>query len=207
MSITQLETPTRIGPEHNGMMMTVEEYDSIEEWDPFYSYELVHGVLIVMPPPGPGERSPNDKLGRIILNFQADHPNGDVVDETLPEQEIATTAGRRRTDRVIWLGLGRAPITGVARESDVPKVAIELVSQSSRDRRRDYVEKREEYADAGVEEYWVIDRYRRKMTVFRGRDEELVLGEGETYRPEIMPGFELPLDYLLAAADRYRNVE
>ena len=55
----------------------------------------------------------------------------------------------------------------------------------------------------GVQQYWVIDRYRRTMSVFRGSGLEQVFKEGETYRTPLMPGFELPLDRLLARADRY----
>jgi Uma2 family endonuclease len=68
--------------------MTAAEYDAIQEWEEGYRYELVNGVLIVTPPPGAGERSPNDDLGYLIRNYQETHPQGSVVDETLPEQEI-----------------------------------------------------------------------------------------------------------------------
>lgn len=200
MSIAEpLSAPTRVGPRANGMLMTPEEYDSIEAWEEGYRYELVHGVLIVSPPAGAGERGPNDDLGHIINDYQRHHPNGPVVDDTLPEQEIKTPTNRRRADRAIWVGLGRDPIP----EVDVPTIAVEFVSESNRDRRRDYDEKLDEYAAAGVQEYWVIDRFRRMMTVFRGTGPELVVKEGETYCTPLLPGFELPLDRILKRADRY----
>jgi Uma2 family endonuclease len=80
---------------------------------------------------------------------------------------------------------------------------VEFVSRSRRDIRRNYVQKREEYLEAGVQEYWVIDRFRRRMSVFRPGAEPLELAETETYRPPLMPGFELPLPKLFAAADRF----
>lgn len=203
MSSANIPAPTRIGPECNGMHMLPDEYDDVQDWHESYRYELVNGVLIVTPPAGAGERSPNDDLGHFIRTYQETDPNGHMVDDTLPEQEIKTGDNRRRADRGIWIGLGRQPDP----INDVPTIAIEFVSQSSRDRHRDYVEKRREYGEAGVKEYWVIDRFRREMTVFRGTNEELVVPQDETYTTDLLPGFELPLARLLQAADRYRDAE
>ena len=203
MSIADIPAPTRIGPECNGMHVLPNEYDAVRDWDDGYRYELVNGVLIVTPPAGAGERSPNDDLGYFIRTYQESDPNGHIIDDTLPEQEIKTGDNRRRADRAIWIGLGRQPDPN----NDVPTIAVEFVSQSSRDRHRDYVEKRREYAKAGVLEYWIIDRFRREMTVFRGTDEELVVPEDQTYTTDLLPGFELPLGRLLRMADRYRDAD
>lgn len=196
--------PTRVGPESNGMLMTPEEYDAIEEWDEFYRYELIHGVLIVLPPAGLVERSPNDELGYLLRLYRDTHPSGKVVDVTAPEQEIVIGPDRRRADRAIWVGLGRSAIT----LEDVPTIAVEFVSNTSRDRHRDYVVKRQEYSDAGVREYWIIDRFRRTMTVFRsakegGVEKEIVVAEKDEYETPLMPGFKLPLAKLLASADQF----
>ena len=203
MSIADIPAPTRIGPECNGMQLLPVEYDAVRDWDERHRYELVNGVLIVTPPAGAGERSPNDDLGYILRTYQESDPNGHVIDDTLPEQEIKTGENRRRADRAIWIGLGRQPDP----VNDVPTIAVEFVSRSSRDRHRDYVEKRREYAEAGVREYWVIDRFRREMTIFRGTDEELVIAEDETYTTDLLPGFELSLGRLLQMADRYRDAD
>ncbi len=41
---TQSIAPPRIGLESNGMLMTAEEFDAIEDYVYNYTYELVHGV-------------------------------------------------------------------------------------------------------------------------------------------------------------------
>jgi hypothetical protein len=91
---------------------------------------------------------------------------------------------------------------------DVPAVVVEFVSGGRRDMVRDYERKRDEYLDAGVVEYWIIDRFRRMMTVYRagvcGPTVEHVL-EASTYRTALMPGFELPLARLLARADAWKK--
>src|SRR5207253_8657772 len=93
---------------------------------------------------------------------------------------------------------------------DQPAIAIEFVSASTRDFQRDYIDKRDEYLRAGVREYWIIDRFRRRMTVVRGGADpvtESVITEQEMYTTSLLPGFELPLAPLLAVADVLEEAE
>jgi Uma2 family endonuclease len=200
-----IEAPANVYlcPELAGTLMTPEEFDDVEEYDDEYNYELVHGVLVVVPIPKEGEVGPNEELGRWLRNYQADHPQGQVLDDTLPERFVRTRTSRRRADRLIWAGLGRVPNFA----DDVPTIAVEFPSHAKRDRRRDYEDKRQEYMEIGISEYWIIDRFRRAMTVVRqtpAGPQELVVSEGETYTTPLLPGFELPLARLLAVADRYK---
>jgi Uma2 family endonuclease len=198
MSVAEIRTPVRIGPRCNGMEMTPEEFDAHDDWVRGYRYELVHGVLIVNPPADVSERKPNDELGYWLLSYRDTHPQGTALDDTVSEHTIPTSAGRRRVDRVIWVGLGRTPDY----DRDLPAIAIEFVSNWRRDRRRDFETKREEYREDGVEEYWVIDRFQRDMTVFRATGRTRVVKEGDVYTTSLLPGFELPLKKLLEIADR-----
>jgi len=193
---------TRIGPRAAGRLMTPEEFDATPEsaWDDRYRYELIRGVLVVTPPPGAAERSPNDELGFLLRLYRETHPQGSALDETLPEQTIATATDRRRCDRAIWAGLGRKPDL----ENDLPTIAVEFVSASRRDHRRDYEEKLREYLAVGVSEYWIIDRFSRTMTVYRSHEGEpaaSIVRETESYQTESLPGFLLPIARLLAKAD------
>jgi Uma2 family endonuclease len=204
MSPNAIDTnaPPVLGPESAGMLMSPEEFDAVTEYDDGVRYELIRGVLVVTPIPSEAEASPNDELGAMLRQHRREHPQGAALDETLPERYVGTSTGRRRADRVIWVGLGRRPDPAV----DIPAIAVEFVSASRRDRRRDYEEKRREYREAGVIEYWIIDRFRRIMTVYRDRPEgpgEVVVQEHESYRTPLLPGFELPLARLLSAADRW----
>lgn len=188
-----------LGLDDNGRSMTPDEFDAAEDFDDAYRYELIRGVLIVSPMAGPGETSPNDALGFLLRAYQRFHPEGRCLDETLPEFYVRTKDSRRRADRVVWIGLGRAPRAKV----DVPTIVVEFVARSHRDRQRDYVEKRAEYAAIGVNEYWVLDRFDRKMTVFRLDGSVEVHSPDNIYRTLLMPGLELPLNELFSAADRF----
>ncbi len=46
----------KLTPEMAGMRMSPEEFDAVEEWDEDYNYELVEGVLVVVPARGEPER-------------------------------------------------------------------------------------------------------------------------------------------------------
>lgn len=203
MSPTDVLSPPAIGPASAGLLMTTEEFDAITEYDDLYSYELIHGVLVVNPIPSEQEAEPNELLGFFLNLYREQHPQGAALDLTLQERYIRLPHSRRKADRVIWAGLGRRPNPKV----DVPAITIEFVSAGKRNWRRDYVEKRREYLGLGVSEYWIIDRFQRIMTVYRAGAAETVIPEGETYRTPLLPGFELPLARLLAAADAWQDSE
>jgi Uma2 family endonuclease len=188
--------------------MSGEEFDAIhhEDVDPRFVYELARGVLIVNPIPLAGERGPNGLIEFLLRLYQYQHPEGSALDGTLFEEYIYLTPDdRRRCDRAIWCGLGRAPHP----ERDTPSIVIEIVSGRKRDRDRDYQIKRQEYLDHGIQEYWVIDRFARTMTVFHRpphEPAEEVVPESGTYRTLLLPGFELPLSRVFLEADRWGSV-
>src|SRR5208283_4738811 len=151
-----------------------------------------------------GEGGPNDILGHLLWSYQETSPHGKALNLTAPERTVPGTPNRRRYDRAVWVGLGRLPDV----DHDVPAIVIEFVSARKRDALRDYEEKRDEYLAAGVREYWIIDRFRRIMTVYRkgltGPTYDIVT-EAQTYETGLLPGFVLPLSRLFATADELRR--
>jgi Uma2 family endonuclease len=90
------------------------------------------------------------------------------------------------------------------RRRDVPSIAVEFVSAGKRNRQRDYVDKRQEYMEVGIREYWIFDRFQRTLTVVKNRPggpQEQVSTEKQTYRASLLPGLIVPVGKLLAAAD------
>jgi Uma2 family endonuclease len=206
MSTSRLRKVKRpkLGRSSNGMLMTPEEFDAVTDVDDRYRYELIHGVLIVSRLPSIGERDPNEELGYLLRLYRDTLTQDSTLDATVSEGYVYLVDSRRRADRVIWIGLGRVPDP----EKDVPTIAVEFVSKSTRDRVRDYEEKRRDYLAVGVSEYWVIDRFRRTMTVFRqppAEPAEQVFDAAATYRTPLLPGFELPLSKLFARSDYWKR--
>ncbi len=202
MSTPEVESTLRLDGASNGMLLTPEEFDAVVDYDEAYTYELIRGVVIVNPIPSEAESDPNEELGHLLREYGESHP-GATLDKTLSERYVRTADSRRRADRVIWAGLGRLPDP----RRDAPTIAVEFVSRRKRDKRRDYGEKRREYLAVGVGEYWIIDRFRRTMTVYRAGERETVVPENGTYRTDLLPGFELELARLFAVADEWRDEE
>jgi len=193
-------SPARVrcfGPDSAGTLMTPREFDRAD-FAEGWRYELIHGVLVVTPIPPEEVRDPNGELSYWLRLYQEKHPLGTALDGTIYEQTVKTRANRRRADRVIWTGLGRRP-----RRNDVPSIVIEFVSEGKRGRERDYKEKRDEYLELGVKEYWIIDRFKRTMTVYSSGARTRVVRANQIYTTPLLPGFELPLGRLLAIADRW----
>lgn len=191
-----------LGLESAGILLTPEEFDAIEDYDENYRYELIHGVLVVSPIPLAQETGPNELLGRLLLNHQEDHSQGKELDDTLPQQYVRTRTSRRIADRLMWTGLGRLPNL----KRDPASIAVEFVSAGRRNRKRDYTDKRKEYGEAGIQEYWIFDRFQRTLTVIRysGRGQQVrVIPEKEIYESPLLPGFVVPVGKVLAVADRW----
>jgi Uma2 family endonuclease len=84
------------------------------------------------------------------------------------------------------------------------QLAVEIVSPGKRNRDRDLEEKREEYAEARVPEYWIVDEEERRVTVLvLDGDRYRVHGEfasGTTATSVLLPEFAIDVTDLFDAA-------
>ena len=82
---------------------------------------------------------------------------------------------------------------------------MEIVSESKDDRERDVVEKRKDYAQAGIPEYWIVDPETETITVLTllaGQTEYAVHGEfkpGRTATSKLLDGFAVDVAACFAA--------
>src|SRR5947209_17786203 len=77
-----------LGLDWAGALLTPDEFDAIDDYDENFCYELVHGVLVVTPIPLAEETDPNEELGRWLRNYKEQHPEGKILDATLPQQYV-----------------------------------------------------------------------------------------------------------------------
>jgi len=146
-------------------------------------YELVDGELFLMPPATARHSDIieflTDCFKAIIRTYSLDIrvKAGDVGVQTginssrIPD--ISLIKGE------VWRNLPR-DTSAVVR---VPLLlAVEVVSPGNEQIERDYVEKVAEYADAGINEYWIVDPLEQKITV-------LVLEQG-SYSKNVFSGDE-----------------
>lgn len=72
-------------------------------------------------------------------------------------------------------------------------LVMEVVSGGKEDRKRDLVDKRREYARAGIPEYWIVDPQEEKCTVLRLAGRRYVahgtFARGEVASSHLLPGF------------------
>jgi Uma2 family endonuclease len=66
-----------------------------------------------------------------------------------------------------------------------PLLVVEVLSPTTR--RRDLVNKREYYLDAGVGEYWLVDGERREIRVIRRGHDDVMARESLVWRPAAEP--------------------
>ncbi|WP_369822145.1 Uma2 family endonuclease [Saccharomonospora sp. CUA-673] len=138
-------------------LLTIDEYLALGETEPGYS-ELIGGRLLMSPSPAPGH---NKASFRLLAQLEPQLPpdldgvqDVDVDLELVPPDEPGyarrpdiVVADRAAFERVNEHG-------GMLRASEVALV-VEIVSPGSK--RIDNVDKRGEYADAGIPAYWIVD--------------------------------------------------
>lgn len=121
------------------------------------------------------------------------------------ETKLAVAPARgRKPDLCVYLPGRRPPARALVKVP--PDIAVEIVSPTPRDVRRDRVEKMDEYAAFGIRHYWVVDPERRAVEIFalaRGRyARALAATTGVIEQVPGCPGMRLDLDAMWAAAAR-----
>lgn len=161
--------------------------------------ELSRGCLIFPPMP---TMTHQGIVGHLLTALH-DHVRvygGDVLPLPLP---VRLGDGEYREPDVIYL----SPERRAAIRGDYPEGAdlvMEVVMGDAGDRERDYVEKREAYAQAGIPEYWIVDPDEGVIIVLRLEGDAYTehgrFGAGQTATSHLLPGFSMPVDEVWAAA-------
>lgn len=173
--------------------MTIEEYLSADLPEG-HRYELVGGVVMMSPIPDPAHDLVVAALNAHFVLYCARRPG--IVEHI--SQRCGVTIPTCRTVREPDLGVyspdaspGRS---GRTWRNATPMLVVEVISPGQED--RDYADKRRDYWDAGVSEYWIADPVRKTLTVLtRNRMDwaETVFAIGDTYQPAQLPGLDIPL--------------
>jgi len=141
-------------------------------------------------------------LARILGDWVL--PRGGVVAGSGVKFAVGPDRGRKPDLSLYLPGSEMPPRHGLVETP--PDVAIEIVSPSPRDGRRDRVEKVDDYAAFGVRYSWIVDPELRSLEILElGADGRYVRALGATEGTLDIPGcddLELDLDELWAAGDR-----
>lgn len=166
-------------------------------------YELVNGELVALPP----ESGRNSQILMLIILAIAPiidprrvhvrglelevrgNPRNRFPDLTIIQEEHIEQLQKRDTIR-----LSMQP----------PLLVVEIVSPGEANRSRDYNDKRSQYQDRGIPEYWIVDPQAETVTVLR-LDEAGVYIEMGVFRGSerieslLFPGFNLTPAQMFAA--------
>lgn len=182
-------------------LLTITEYAELGETEHGYT-ELIEGRPLMSPSPAYRH---SRAMGRLYLQLAKQVPADlepvqelDVDLELAPPDEPGSS---RRPDLMVVhreLGDRLAADGGLVPASEV-LLAVEIVSPGSK--RIDHVYKRDDYADAGIPNYWIVDIDEpisltacRLTEEFGYVDDQTVTG---TFRTEVPFPFEVNLDRLV----------
>jgi Uma2 family endonuclease len=194
-------TATIITPADHGRRMSLEDFEFAEAREGKL-YELGRGRVIVTDVPKPKHGLQVDTLRQQLDSYRVGHPGGIHFLAGGSDCKILVPGyhSERHPDLTVYMT--PPPSQGdEAWRTWVPEIVVEVVSPGSE--HRDYIEKPEECLALGVQEYWICDSAKQQVLVLRRRGEqweEHPLEPGQTHRPDLLPGFELDVAAVLAAA-------
>lgn len=130
-------------------------------------YEFADGELVAMPPAIRLHRKVAKFLEQCFereierLQQNREVGRGDVGVRTKRRGRTVV----RLPDVVVFEGESAQDLSGVDILESPPIIAVEIVSMDAKNRKRDYELKRQEYQEAEIFEYWIIDPEKQKVTI------------------------------------------
>ena len=198
-------TALRIGPADHGRRLKLDEFIEAE-FEEGWVYELARGVVEVTEVPGPWHGRIVDRLARMFIHYDEQHPGrinyragGGECRKRLPGM-----VSDRHPDQAIYLD--PEPSGHKVWTKWVPHIVDEVVSPGGE--QRDFVDKHEEYLRVGVREYWILDTEHRRMhALVREGDtrEETIVPESGIYHTVFLPGLQVRPAELLGPASVLRG--
>lgn len=164
--------------------------------------ELVDGRLEILPMP--------TWLHQLILEYLFDAVRDHIREHKVGGKVLMAPLPTRLFERTI-----REPDLLYVQADHLPKdvrgypnkidLAIEIVSSGTEARQRDYIDKRADYAKAGVTEYWIVDPEELLVTVLTLSGTEYKVAQechsGDVARSVLLSGLKISVDQIWALAD------
>jgi Uma2 family endonuclease len=160
-------------------------------------YEVIGGELFVSPSPSWLHQYALMQLALLVGNWVFQHALGKVVQAPLG---IVLDEEDGVQPDLIYISRERDHIITERGIESAPDLLVEVLSPSTASRDRGIKMRR--YANAAVPHYWMLDPGGRALEAYKLGDNGYELlgtfGVGETFRPELFAGLELPIDRLWA---------
>lgn len=176
--------------------MTAEELIELPADD--YTYELVEGELIRMPPSGGEHGKLAARLTRLLDEYVEAHDLG-TVSTADAGFILRRTPDTVRAPDASFIAKDRIPTTGIPKSywPFAPDLAVEVVSPG--DRFDEVQTKVADYLAAGTRLVWVVNPTNRTVFVYRATHDVHALGEEDELSGEaVIPGFRCPVSRVFA---------
>ena len=158
-------------------------------------HELIGGDHHVTPAPGTKHQIIVTNFLRLLAPFVHQRASGRIL--TAPVDVVLSEVDVVQPD-LVFVRAERLDLVTEAHLGGAPDLAVEIVSESSR--QRDEVTKRHLYERYGVGEYWIVDPVVETVKVFRlgkdrrfRRESELSQEEDDALKSPLFPGLAIPL--------------
>ena len=166
--------------------------------------EYEHGSLEMLPMPTIQHQLIVAFLYNALLSFIQSRQLGTLLFAPL---RVKLWSGKFREPDLVFISTGKADwLKG--RYLEGADMVIEVVSGSAEDRHRDLVIKRQEYAQAGIGEYWIVDPTEEKVTVLSLAGENYIVhgvfSPDSTATSPMLIGFSIPVNEIFNSASERR---
>lgn len=170
-------------------LLTVADLEAFPD-DDGNRYELIEGELFVSTSPGLTHQIVSDNTVHLIRTYLDKHPIGTVVSTI---GLILSEYSGVIPDIVFFTHESVERIVTGEMLTSAPELVVEILSPGSQNIRRDRVAKFQLYGKYRVPEYWLIDKEKQAVEVYRLRSAKLQLvstltGNEELTTP-VLPGF------------------
>ena len=176
---------TRRAPFHP---ITAEFYRKLPQGPPYY--QLIEGRLIISPSPNFYHQKILVRLCHFIEAYLEENPVGELV--VAPSDVFLDGTNVVQPDLYFVRNENRRVLVKEGAEG-APDLVVEILSRSNAADDRN--EKRHAYAEAGVEEMWIIDPDARQIEVHplaQGLDAPpAIIREPDVFEPAIFPGLRI----------------
>lgn len=159
--------------------------------------ELVNGRLEILPMP----TIQHQRILRLLISLFENAVPADaiVLFAPLPTKLFPGTI---REPDLLYIAPANRPDPDVKYPSHID-LALEIVSEGTDARRRDYEDKQIDYAKAGIAEYWIVDPVELKITVLvldgAAYVEHGVFTANQSADGKLIPGLSVSVDAVLNA--------
>ncbi|NEP19410.1 MAG: Uma2 family endonuclease [Leptolyngbya sp. SIO4C1] len=172
--------------------MTLEEYLNYEDGTDT-RYELVDGILVDMG----AESDLNVVIGSLLFSIFLPFVPYYCIRRGTEIAVSGSYANTRYPDLVILTEAGAEALVGqkcslVTLDMPAPALVVEVVSSGDTDQRshdRDYIDKRREYAERGIPEYWITDPVAAAILILKLVDGSYKEQSFTGNQPLMSPGF------------------